>query len=346
MRVTGVNYAYGQWFMNAQIFGGQYGTVNELLVYGSDSDPSKLKVYAETAIAPAWTDMHEGFAIHEGGELWRYDKSTDSWSGENDLGDLFIENNLVTPKSLWVHKKSEKDLQLWAVGQPNTQAFPVLTCSEKKLAGGGVDVDCDGQQLDTDYTQLLLKAVAGTADCGGGSCDYHLLLGADYPDDFGDFTDIFENDTGFDAEWGYAFDDPEAQEDHTTYDVAALGDKAYMIAGGGGYVRHRASNGELTWLPSLKNSQDQRFFRGVWSGAGTVVMAATREQNSGPDAEIWTASVTSDLTSGSAWSVFKLADLADDSVIHDVWGDEYGNICIVGEEKLNSGATAAVIFRR
>jgi hypothetical protein len=212
---------------------------------------------------------------------------------------------------------------------------------------GGVEVECSGQQLDTNFTQLLLKAVSGTSTCStGGSCSYHLLLGADYPGEEGDFTDIFENDSGSAGEWDYTFNDSEIQEGHTTYDVAALGEKNYVIAGGGGYVRHRAPNGQLTWLPELKNNQWQRDFRGVWSGAGTVVMAATRDLNSGPDAEIWTASTTSDLIAGGSWTVLKLADLSEGSVIHDVWGAENGSICVVGEEMLDSGVTAGVVFRR
>jgi hypothetical protein len=346
VRVTGVNYAYGKWFMIVQIFGGNVGTVNELIMYGEDGDPTELKLYGETALLPAWTDIHEGFAVHEGGELWRYNPESDSWSGENDLGDTFIENNLVSPSSIWVHKNGDKELRLWATGEPNTQAYPILTCSEKQLNGGGVDVDCAVQQLDTDYTQLLLKTVAGTASCSGGACGYHLLLGADYPGNGGAYTDVFENDSGFDEQWEYTFSDTEVQAGHATYDMAPLGDQAYLIAGGSGYARHRASDGSLTWIPTLKNNQSQRDFRGVWSGAGTVVMAATRDLNSGPDAEIWTASTSANLTSGGSWTVLKLGDLSEGSVIHDVWGDDQGNICVVGEEVLDSGATAAVIFRR
>ncbi|MBD90262.1 MAG: hypothetical protein CL940_07980 [Deltaproteobacteria bacterium] len=341
LRITRVNFASGKWFMAAQIYGGSIGTVNQLLAYDATKPPEDIVNYPETASSQAWTQMHGGFAVHDGGELWRYDPGSGSWSGENALGDTFIENNLIQPQSLWVYKESDKLLRLWAVGLPNDQAFPVLVCSEETLPNGTVEVDCDGQQLDTEYDEELLKAVAGTANCAGSGCTYHRLLGADYPGNQGDYTDVFENYTGYDDAWDYTFNDTQVQAGHTTYDVASLGDESYVIAGGGGYVRHRANNGTLSWLPELKNNQTQRDFRGAWSGAGMVVMAATRNLNSGPDAEIWTANVTSNVTSGESWTVLKLGDLAQGSIIHDVWGDDAGNICVVGEE----GSTA-VIYRR
>ena len=76
-------------------------------------------------------------------------------------------------------------------------------------------------------------------------------------------------------------------------------------------------------------------------------MAATRTPffGGGPDAEIWVASASDDLTDGDDWTVVKLADMNSGSVIYDVWGDDAGSITVVGGE-VQGGVTNAVIFRR
>ena len=77
-----------------------------------------------------------------------------------------------------------------------------------------------------------------------------------------------------------------------------------------------------------------------------MVAVATRSSGGTPDFELWTVPVSGNVTSGSAWSIIKLADASGDSMLHDVWGDGAGNLCIVGEEKLGSGAVAGVVYKR
>ena len=279
--------------------------------------------------------LRHGFVGDQAGRLrtaatgWSTSNVWDSGLGDSERGVI---------RSLWANPGRSA---LWVVGQSGSDDWL------RYCARSGQQVACAKQELDDFQPSSIPRAIAGLEHaCAPGvdACDSRVLVvGADGPSgqaSGGYFKDAYENVGGTDEVWAQSYI-PQSPSADVTVTATAWGDGDFLLAGTGGFMRHRRPDG--SWSSNLLDilgGMTQRTFTGAWAGHGVVALSAYRVADGQAKWELWTCPQSKSVEVGSNWTIHLLGSgpNSDTVGLYDVRGGAGGELRAVGAALSGDGA--------